>query len=71
MKWDELKKPMERGSMRLKSFVDMNKALQGKWLWRFASEEMILWSRVIEACWGREVGGRPVCEMVRSHGMGL
>lgn len=50
--WNEIKKPMSLEGLRLRSFVQMNKALQGKWLWKFMKENDFLWWRVIEAIFG-------------------
>lgn len=62
---------MEKGSLGLRSFVDMNRTLQEKWLWRYLMEKKRLWSQINEARWDGELGRGFVSEVVRSHGMGL
>ena len=34
-----------------------NKALLGKWLWRYATEPMSLWRRVVDSKYGSQWGG--------------
>lgn len=31
--WEEIKKPIKCGGLGIRSIVDLNVALQGKWLW--------------------------------------
>lgn len=49
MKWEDVKKPIYGGRLGLRSIVELNSALHGKWLWRFISEEGKLWRKVVEA----------------------
>lgn len=60
VKWDELKNSMYGGGLGLRSIVEMNFALQGKWLWGFLSEDKKLLKRVVDARWGdwEQDGGR-------------
>lgn len=48
----EIKKLLHLDGLRLRSFVDMSKTLQGKWIWRFMIENCTLWRRVIKAKFG-------------------
>jgi hypothetical protein len=48
-----------------------NRALLGKWMWRFGREENHLWRRVIAAKYGLEAGGWSSLKPRGSHGCGL
>lgn len=52
MRWTEVKKSVVEGCLSLRSIVEMNYALQGKWLWRFGNDDGKLWRRMVEARWG-------------------
>lgn len=41
----------------MKSLVMLNKALLGKWSWRFANEKETFWNQVIKGKYGEECGG--------------
>ncbi|RVW82582.1 hypothetical protein CK203_047098 [Vitis vinifera] len=49
----------------------LNKALLGKWCWRFASEQDSLWKQVIVRKFGEEEGCWCSGASRESHGMGL
>lgn len=52
------KKPFNQGGLGIRSIVEMNVALQGKWLWRFLKEDVRMWRRIIKLKWGGlEEGG--------------
>ncbi|KAL6326865.1 hypothetical protein AAG906_012140 [Vitis piasezkii] len=50
---------------------DFNKALLGKWLWRFPLERGSFWRKVIVGKFGEKEGGWTTREVRESHGMGL
>lgn len=52
MNWEDIKKPFMVGGIRIRSMVRINEALQGKWLWRYLTEENRLWRRIVESQWG-------------------
>jgi hypothetical protein len=54
--WDKVCTPKEYGGLGVRNLVLTNKALLGKWLWRFGLEESHLWRRVLVAKFGTEVG---------------
>lgn len=52
VKWEEIKKPFKFGGLDIRSIVELNKALQGKWLWRFLHENNRLWRKIVWSQWG-------------------
>jgi hypothetical protein len=58
--WDQVCSPITYGGLGVKNLILFNKALLGKWLWHFGSEESHLWRRVIAAKYGwNGVNGSP------------
>ena len=55
--WDKVCTPKEQGRLGVRSLILVNKALLGKWLWRFGLEEHHLWRRVLVAKYGVDLGG--------------
>lgn len=51
VKWEEVKKPLKDGSLGIRSIVELNVALQGKWLWRFLHEDDKLWRKIVKIRW--------------------
>ena len=49
--------PIESSGLGIRKLVHFNKALLGKWLWRFGREETRLWRRVIASKHGEGQGG--------------
>ena len=45
--WEKVCLPIDVGGLGIKKLVHSNKALLGKWLWRFGREGTHLWRRVI------------------------
>ena len=69
--WSKVCKPIAHGGLGVRNLVAFNKALLGKWLWRFGVEESKFWRRVLAAKYG--VTGRGWCTRpIRgSHGCSL
>ena len=44
----------EKGGLGLRKLIPLNKALLGKWIWRFACEKENLWKQVLLAKYGQE-----------------
>ena len=58
--WDKVCAPKVNGGLGIRKLTTFNKALLGKWLWRFGVEETCLWRRVVALKFGEEWGvGRP------------
>ena len=43
-----------KGGLGVKSFATLNKALLGKWTWRFANERAAFWNQVIRRNYGED-----------------
>lgn len=48
MKWEDICKPKTLGGLGLKDWSLFNKALLGKWKWRFLVEDGSLWKQVLK-----------------------
>ena len=55
--WDKVCAPKEVGGLGVRSLFLANKALMGKWLWRFGVEGHHLWQCVLVAKFGSDLGG--------------
>jgi hypothetical protein len=69
--WDTVCTPKEAGGLGVRSLILTNKALLGKWLWRFGLEVQHLWRRVLVAKFGTDLGGWRTKPIRGSHGCGL
>ncbi|CAN0912200.1 Transposon TX1 uncharacterized 149 kDa protein [Linum grandiflorum] len=66
--WDKVKTPMRRGGLGVTDLESLNKALLGKWLWRFGTERAAWWRILIEVKYGLERGSdwRSTCYGISS-----
>uniref|UniRef100_A0A2N9EUT4 Uncharacterized protein n=1 Tax=Fagus sylvatica TaxID=28930 RepID=A0A2N9EUT4_FAGSY len=55
--WDTVCSPLAHGGLGVRKVEVFNRALLGKWLWKFGREETNLWRWVIVAKYGCEWGG--------------
>jgi hypothetical protein len=69
--WDKVCVPKVKGGLGVRSLVLFNKALLGKWLWRFGLEENNLWRRVLVEKFGVELGGWRTKPIRGAYGCGL
>uniref|UniRef100_A0A2N9GUS3 Reverse transcriptase zinc-binding domain-containing protein n=1 Tax=Fagus sylvatica TaxID=28930 RepID=A0A2N9GUS3_FAGSY len=69
--WDKVCVPKAKGGLGVRSLVLFNKALLGKWLWRFGLEENNLWRRVLVEKFGVELGGWCTKPIRGAYGCGL
>ncbi|RVX00840.1 putative ribonuclease H protein [Vitis vinifera] len=61
----------KKGGLGVRNLALMNKALLGKWNWRFAIESEALWKQVISHKYGVEEGGWCTRAERGRHGVGL
>ncbi|GJR84790.1 RNA-directed DNA polymerase, eukaryota [Tanacetum coccineum] len=52
VKWDHVLASKEKGGLGVSSLYALNRALIFKWVWRFRTQNLSLWSRVIKAIHG-------------------
>ena len=71
VKWATVCAPLHFGGLAIRSLRSFNKALFGKWLWRFGNELQALWRRVIRGKYGCEGGGWFSLPVIGSHGVSL
>ncbi|KAL6340700.1 hypothetical protein AAG906_014390 [Vitis piasezkii] len=57
IKWEAICEDKSKGGLGLRKLVLLNKALLGKWIWRFAYDKDDLWKQVITAKYGQEGHG--------------
>jgi hypothetical protein len=55
--WSQVCQPIHLGGLGIRNLRIFNKALLGKWLWRFGNEREALWRQVIVAKYGILMGG--------------
>jgi hypothetical protein len=69
--WPKVCLPVREGGLGIRNLRCFNRALLGKWLWRYASEPEACWRRVVEAKYGSERGGWWSRDRASPHGMGF
>ena len=69
--WDTICFPLAQGGLGVRKVEVFNRALLGKWLWKFGREETHLWRWVIAAKYGLEWGGRMTRNPKGTHGCSL
>jgi hypothetical protein len=52
VKWSKVCSPLSEGWLGIRKLVDFNRALLGKWLWRYGHEREAWWRVVVEAKYG-------------------
>ncbi|GFZ14619.1 hypothetical protein Acr_24g0008090 [Actinidia rufa] len=63
--------PKKGGGLGIRDLGLFNKALLGKWIWRFALGEDKMWCRVIKGKYGCERGDWRTKDIAQPHGTGL
>ena len=69
--WEAICQPRFGGSLGMRRLGTFNKALLGKWIWRFTKEIDRLWRRVIVAKYGAGWSNWWPGRVGRSHGRAL
>ena len=69
--WPKVCSPVREGSLGIRNLRYFNRALLGKWLWRYVSEPGTCWRKVVEAKYGSKRGGWRSRVGAGSHGKGL
>ncbi|RVW70345.1 putative ribonuclease H protein [Vitis vinifera] len=60
VKWEVVCTDKDKGGLGLRKLAMLNKALLGKWIWRYACDKDNLWKQVIKVKYGQEgLGWRP------------
>jgi hypothetical protein len=69
--WSKVCSPISEGGLGIRNLRTFNRALLGKWLWRYAHEREAWWRIAVDAKFGSVRGGW--CSLVPSgpHGVGL
>jgi hypothetical protein len=62
---------MEAGGLCVRNLIQFNRALLGKWLWKFANEEDAWWRKLVEAKYDLMRGGWCSKEVGGSYGVGV
>ncbi|RVW72592.1 Transposon TX1 uncharacterized 149 kDa protein [Vitis vinifera] len=69
--WEKVCVSKEKGGLGLRKIVQLNKALLGKWVWRFARARDGMWKRVLVAKYGQEDFGWRTKKANGAFGVGL
>ena len=69
--WEVVCAEKEKGGLGLRKLVPLNKALLGKWIWRFACEKENLWKQVLLAKYGQEGLGWRTKKVNGAFGVGV
>nr|GFB94667.1 RNA-directed DNA polymerase, eukaryota, reverse transcriptase zinc-binding domain protein [Tanacetum cinerariifolium] len=54
VKWSNVLSSKEKGGLGVSSLYALNYALMFKWVWRFTTQQDLLWTRVIKAIYGED-----------------
>ena len=69
--WKTVCLSRDKGGLGIYGLLNLNKALLGKWNWRFAVEDNALWREFIIIKYGTEEGGQVTQVPRGSYGVGL
>ena len=71
VKWMEICTPIKEGGLGIRNLLVFNRALLGKWLWRYGVERDAWWRVVVEAKYGSLRGGWCSFEPRGAYGVGF
>jgi hypothetical protein len=69
--WQQVCSPIQYGGLGIRKLSVFNKALLGKWLWRYAVERGALWRQVVDSKYGSQWGGWCSNQVREPHGVCL
>ena len=69
--WDSVCQSKEKGGLGIRNLTNFNRALLGKWCWRYSTEDNSMWRGVITLKYGLEEGGCFPIIPKGCHGVGL
>jgi hypothetical protein len=69
--WMKVCTPVKEGGLGIRNLIVFNRALLGKWLWRYGVERDAWWRVVVEARYGSLWGGWCSLESRAAYGVGL
>jgi hypothetical protein len=69
--WSKVCSPISEGGLGIRNVRIFNKALLGKWLWRYAHKREAWWKSVVDAKYGFTWAGWCSLDSLGSHGVGL
>ncbi|XP_059669320.1 uncharacterized protein LOC132314474 [Cornus florida] len=69
--WDQVCQPLRFGGLGIRKIVPFNRALLGRWLWRFGRERHRQWRRVVLCRFGEGSGGWSSLPVTIMGGVGL
>ena len=69
--WEVVCTQKEKGGLGIRKIDPLNKALLGKWIWRFAFEKDNLWKMVIGVKYGQEGFGWRTKDARETFGVGV
>uniref|UniRef100_A0A2N9HX34 Reverse transcriptase domain-containing protein n=1 Tax=Fagus sylvatica TaxID=28930 RepID=A0A2N9HX34_FAGSY len=71
VKWSQVCQPLKLGGLGFRNLTKFNRALLGKWLWRYGNEEDAFWRLLIGSKYGNSHGGWTTREVFGPHGVSL
>lgn len=71
MSWSKVGTPISKGGLGIRNLLMFNRALLGKWLWRFGIERDAWWRVAVDSKFGSLWGGWCSLEPVGAFGVGL
>ncbi|RVX16794.1 putative ribonuclease H protein [Vitis vinifera] len=71
VRWEVVCVDKEKGGLGIRKISLLNKALLGKWIWRFACAKEELWKKVLEAKYGKEELGWRTRKANGAFGVGV
>uniref|UniRef100_A0A2N9GTW6 Reverse transcriptase domain-containing protein n=1 Tax=Fagus sylvatica TaxID=28930 RepID=A0A2N9GTW6_FAGSY len=69
--WKQTCTPLPSGGLGIRNMVVFNKALLGKWLWRYSTEPTSLWRQVIDSKYGCQRSAWCTDRVSTTHGVSL